>query len=96
MSAHLTRLLHTRVYSTTAFNFALISRRSFLRGAAVGAFSLPFQSVVSRPAPEVLYNGITLGTPQWPRGTEHFDEHFGEVVVYFRQIDVPLPLRRSA
>src|SRR5690606_22498537 len=39
--------------------------------------------------------GITLGAPQWPRGTEHRDEHFGDVVVYFRQIDVPLPLRRA-
>ncbi len=39
--------------------------------------------------------GIALGTPQWPRGTDHFDEHFGDVVVYFRQIDVPLPLRRT-
>src|SRR5688572_1058967 len=74
VSAHLTRLLHTRVYSTTAFNFALISRRSFLRGAAVGAFSLPLQSVVSRPAPEVLYNGITLGTP-WPPRRRYADEY---------------------
>ncbi|MGQ4584731.1 protein-disulfide reductase DsbD [Lysobacter sp. F60174L2] len=39
--------------------------------------------------------GITLGAPQWPQGTEHRDEHFGDVVVYFRQIDVPLPLRRT-
>ncbi|GAB2623952.1 protein-disulfide reductase DsbD [Novilysobacter erysipheiresistens] len=39
--------------------------------------------------------GITLGAPQWPDGTAHHDEYFGEVVVYFRQIDVPLPLRRT-
>ena len=39
--------------------------------------------------------GITLGAPQWPRGTKHRDEHFGDVVVYFRQIDVPLPLQRT-
>jgi hypothetical protein len=40
----------------------------------VGAFSLPFQSVVSRPAPEVLYNGITLGTP-WPPLRRYADEY---------------------
>src|SRR5690606_17221666 len=27
--------------------------------------------------------GIALGTPRWPRGTQHRDEHFGDVVVYF-------------
>ncbi|MGY0620062.1 protein-disulfide reductase DsbD [Lysobacter sp. A378] len=39
--------------------------------------------------------GIRLGKPQWPRGTDHSDEHFGDVVVYFDQIDVPLPLIRQ-
>ncbi len=40
-------------------------------------------------------DGITPGTPQWPPGSAHHDEHFGAVTVYFRQIDVPLPLYRS-
>src|SRR5690606_34213116 len=35
------------------------------------------------------------GTPRWPPGTAHRDEHFGEVIVYFDQVDVPLPVRRS-
>ena len=39
-------------------------------------------------------DGIALGTPRWPKGTSHHDEHFGDVVVYFDQVDVPLPLRR--
>ena len=39
--------------------------------------------------------GIAAGKPQWPRGTTHHDEHFGEQVVYFDQVDVPLPLRRT-
>ncbi|WP_243708022.1 protein-disulfide reductase DsbD family protein [Luteimonas arsenica] len=39
--------------------------------------------------------GIQAGAPRWPRGVQHRDEHFGEVVVYFDQVDVPLPLRRS-
>ncbi len=38
--------------------------------------------------------GIALGTPRWPRGVSHRDEHFGDVVVYFDRIDVSLPLRR--
>jgi thiol:disulfide interchange protein DsbD len=39
--------------------------------------------------------GITAGRPKWPRGTAHRDEHFGDVVVFFDQIDVPLPLQRT-
>lgn len=39
--------------------------------------------------------GIALGAPQWPRGSAHRDEHFGQVTVFFDQIDMPLPLRRT-
>ena len=39
--------------------------------------------------------GIAAGAPRWPKGTQHHDEHFGDVVVYFDQIDVPLPLKRT-
>ncbi|MGH8077668.1 MAG: protein-disulfide reductase DsbD, partial [Lysobacter sp.] len=39
--------------------------------------------------------GITLGKPQWPRGTAHRDEHFGDVIVYFDQIEVPRALLRT-
>lgn len=39
---------------------------------------------------------IAAGKPQWPRGTAHRDEHFGEVTVFFDQIDVPLPLIRAS
>ncbi|MEH6415816.1 protein-disulfide reductase DsbD [Pseudomonas sp. CGJS7] len=38
---------------------------------------------------------IAVGKPQWPRGTAHRDEHFGDVTVFFDQIDVPLPLIRK-
>src|SRR5690606_42049381 len=40
-------------------------------------------------------DGSRAGTPRWPRGVAHHDPYFGEVVVYFDQINVPLPLRRS-
>ncbi|MDR7100677.1 thiol:disulfide interchange protein DsbD [Lysobacter niabensis] len=39
--------------------------------------------------------GIAAGRPKWPRGTAHHDEHFGDVIVFFDQIDVPLPLQRT-
>jgi len=39
-------------------------------------------------------DGIRAGQPRWPPGTRHRDEHFGNVIVYFDQIDVPLPLLR--
>ncbi|MFC3550311.1 protein-disulfide reductase DsbD [Lysobacter cavernae] len=39
--------------------------------------------------------GIALGPPRWPKGVAHRDEHFGDVVVYFDQIDVPVVLTRS-
>ncbi|WP_261370047.1 protein-disulfide reductase DsbD N-terminal domain-containing protein, partial [Lysobacter antibioticus] len=38
---------------------------------------------------------IAAGKPQWPRGVAHRDEHFGQVTVFFDQIDVPLPLLRK-
>ena len=33
-------------------------------------------------------------TPRWPAAS-HRDEHFGDVSVYFNQVEVPLPLRRT-
>ncbi len=40
-------------------------------------------------------DGIALGKPEWPKGISHRDEHFGDVIVYFDQVEVPLPLRRT-
>ena len=39
--------------------------------------------------------GIVADKPQWPAAKAHRDEHFGDVAVYFDQVDVKLPLRRS-
>jgi thiol:disulfide interchange protein len=39
-------------------------------------------------------DAVELGAPQWPAATAHHDDHFGDVAVYFQQIEVPLPVRR--
>ncbi|MDH5835202.1 protein-disulfide reductase DsbD family protein [Luteimonas kalidii] len=41
-------------------------------------------------------DGTRAGAPRWPDGAAHRDAHFGEVVVYFEQVDIPLPLRRGS
>ena len=38
---------------------------------------------------------VLPGQPQWPPAQQHRDEHFGNVAVYFDQVDVPLPLLRQ-
>lgn len=38
---------------------------------------------------------IELGEPTWPQGVDHIDEHFGKVIVYFDQVELPVPLRRA-
>ncbi|MDQ1090821.1 thiol:disulfide interchange protein [Xanthomonas sacchari] len=39
--------------------------------------------------------GIRTGMPRWPKGSSHQDEHFGNVVVYFDQAEVTVPLQRQ-
>jgi thiol:disulfide interchange protein DsbD len=39
--------------------------------------------------------GLGLLAPDWPPATPHRDEHFGEVMVYFDSIEVPLPVTRG-
>ena len=41
-------------------------------------------------------SGIKLGAPQWPAGTDHSDEHFGTVKVYFDQVELPIDLARDS
>ncbi|QDH69069.1 protein-disulfide reductase DsbD family protein [Marilutibacter alkalisoli] len=38
--------------------------------------------------------GLAPGQPQWPPGTLHRDEYFGETTVYFDPIEVVLPVQR--
>jgi len=40
-------------------------------------------------------DGLALGTPRWPPAQAHYDEHFGNVEVYFDQIEVPVPVLRT-
>ncbi|HEV7269360.1 protein-disulfide reductase DsbD [Pseudoxanthomonas sp.] len=39
--------------------------------------------------------GVALQAPRWPKGVAHRDEHFGDVIVYFDQAEVPVPLKRD-
>ncbi|ALR03689.1 protein-disulfide reductase DsbD [Xylella fastidiosa] len=38
---------------------------------------------------------VHTGVAYWPQGSKYHDEHFGDVVVYFNQIEVMLPLQRD-
>ena len=40
-------------------------------------------------------NGITLGTPVMPEGKKKFDEAFGDMVVYYHDVDIDVPMVRS-
>ena len=40
-------------------------------------------------------DGFALAAPRWPTGVHHRDEHFGNVIVYFDQVDVPVPVQRT-
>jgi len=40
--------------------------------------------------------GVTTGEPDWPSGTAHHDEHFGDTIVYFDQVELPVPLAGAA
>jgi len=39
--------------------------------------------------------GVTLGTPRWPPARTYHDDHFGDVEVYFDQIEVQVPVIRQ-
>ena len=43
----------------------------------------------------IVDDGFGLGAPLWPEATPYHDEHFGNVMVFFDQIEVPLPIGRT-
>ena len=38
---------------------------------------------------------VEVGAAQWPAGVDHVDEHFGSVVVYYDQVELPVSLKRA-
>src|SRR5690606_12622399 len=48
-----------------------------------------------RNSVELEAEGVSAGAIQWPHSQPHFDEHFGNVEVYFDPVDAPLPLLRE-
>jgi thiol:disulfide interchange protein DsbD len=40
--------------------------------------------------------GVTTGEPDWPSGIAHHDEHFGDTIVYFDQVELPVPVKGAA
>jgi thiol:disulfide interchange protein len=39
--------------------------------------------------------GTQLGTAKWPPARSHYDEHFGDVAVYYDQVEASVPLARA-
>ena len=39
--------------------------------------------------------GAKLGKPQWPTGVAYHDGNFGDSIVYFDQVEVPVPITRG-
>jgi hypothetical protein len=55
----------------------VLSRRTFIRAAAAGAFGWPLSTParsIAAASGELLYNGIVLGTP-WPPRLKYLNEH---------------------
>lgn len=38
---------------------------------------------------------VVAGKAQWPTGVDHTDEHFGSVVVYYDQVELPVAIQRG-
>lgn len=48
-----------------------------------------------RNSVELAADGVRAGAIEWPASQSHFDEHFGDVQVYFEPVDAPLSLIRE-
>jgi thiol:disulfide interchange protein len=66
-------------------------------GEILARWTLPDGYYLYRDKTEFALEGgaAELGAPRWPTGVDHVDEHFGNVVVYYRQVELPIPLRRA-
>jgi thiol:disulfide interchange protein DsbD len=39
--------------------------------------------------------GASLGEPDWPSGVAHHDQYFGDAIVYFDTVELPVPLTNA-
>lgn len=65
------------------------------RGTLLLRWQMPEHYYLYRMKAEVSAQapaGLTLGEAQWPAGKAHHDEHFGEVEVFFDQVEVRVPI----
>jgi thiol:disulfide interchange protein DsbD len=78
-----------------AFGFEAIAGNGntlLLRFTPAKGYYLYRDKTVLKLDAKAVKAGFALGTPRWPRGVAHRDEHFGDVTVYFEQIEVPVPV----
>ncbi|MEZ5461450.1 protein-disulfide reductase DsbD family protein [Dokdonella sp.] len=60
-------------------------------------WTMPKGYYLYRDKSKVMVNdgsGVEVGAAQWPAGVDHVDEHFGSVVVYYDQVELPVALKR--
>lgn len=41
------------------------------------------------------HGDIELGTPEWPEGVPHYDENFGDVLVFYDYVEAKVPFSRA-
>jgi len=58
-------------------------------------FTMPKGYYLYRDKTHFSADNATVGTPRWPSGKDHTDANFGSSVVYFDQVEVPVPVTRA-
>jgi thiol:disulfide interchange protein DsbD len=79
-----------------AFRFEALVKS---RNALLLRWTMPKDYYLYRDKTEITVAspaGVTAGEPDWPSGVAHHDEHFGDTIVYFDQVEVPVPLKGPA
>jgi thiol:disulfide interchange protein DsbD len=76
-----------------AFRFEALVKS---RDALLLRWTMPKDYYLYRDKTEITVaspKGVTAGEPDWPSGVAHHDEHFGDTIVYFDQVELPVPLK---
>jgi thiol:disulfide interchange protein DsbD len=79
-----------------AFRFEALVKS---RNALLLRWTMPKDYYLYRDKTEITVAspaGVTAGEPDWPSGVAHHDEHFGDTIVYFDQVELPVPLKGAA